>query len=133
MLIRLDLISTALYIGIIVAVCFAIWAEWKDIKNQVAISEGHPHHADSHRDLKHKIRETARYDLNSIYWRRSLIVASISAFLVSSIALKKIPDGITLASGFLVTYILIYLMCTCFQKWLAVPAVAQVDELTSRL
>lgn len=123
-------ISVAIYIGILVLVVFAVWAEWKDLKSKAATSYAEPNRGDSFSEIIQKIKMTSKYESNSIFWRRAIIAAIVSSFLILYITNKKIPDGITMATAFLITYIIIYIMITVFQKLISSRAVNQIEELT---
>jgi hypothetical protein len=133
------ILSITLYVVFIVFLIIAIWAERQDVHCSQfeggkcgagmgsAYSDGKPNKHDSLEDLLKKAKFTARYELNSITWRRVFIPALISAFVVMYVAKKRLPHGLQLAVGFLTIYITFYLTLTLFQGWVAQPALKQLD------
>jgi len=88
---------------------------------------------DSLNVLLDKIKITAKYDINSVYWRRILIAASIVSFLILYMFSGRCPTGIEWVTAFLVTYISFYVMIVTFQYWVAKPALEQLDILLDQV
>lgn len=145
MLIKLDAMTILIYTVVIIAILFAVFCEVKDIKcsnfdNKQcgvgmgrAYAQGKPEHGDSKRTLLEKASITARYEVNSIFWRRSFIAAVVSAFLVLFVMKSKCPNGIQFASAVLIIYIIFYLTFTMFQKWITDPALNQMNDILAAL
>lgn len=139
------ILSITLYVVFIVFLIIAIWAERQDVHCSQfeggkcgvgmgsAYSDGKPNKHDSLEDLLKKAKFTARYELNSITWRRVFIPALISAFVVMYVAKKRLPHGLQLAVGFLTIYITFYLTLTLFQGWVAQPALKQLDIILTKI
>lgn len=140
-----NLLSIFLYVVIIGFLLIAVWAESRDavcpeFKSKkcgpgmgCAYAAGKPEKGDSLKVLLQKIRITARYEVNSIIWRRAFVVAVISAFLVLYVTRKKLPSGFQFATAFLIIYIVLYLTLTTFQKVITRPALDQLDDILSRI
>jgi hypothetical protein len=140
-----NLLSIFIYVVIIMFLLIAIWAESRDVvcpefKSKKcgpgrggAYAAGRPEKGDSLKILLQKIRLTARYEVNSIIWRRAFVVAVISSFLVLYVTRKKLPSGFQLATAFLISYIVLYLTLTTFQKVVTRPALDQLDDILSRI
>lgn len=140
-----SIITIVLYVVLIVFLAIAIWAESRDIRCSefrskqcgpgmgCAYAAGKPNDKDNLETLLNKIRSTARYEVNSIMWRRAFIAAALTAFVILYVTKKKLPSGIHLASAFLICYIILYLMLTMFQKWITDPALHQLDDLLDRV
>jgi hypothetical protein len=138
-------ISIIIYVIFIVFLVIAIWAERKDVHCSQfeggkcgagmgsAYADGRPLKYDNVEDLLKKAKFTARYELNSITWRRVFIPALISAFVVMYVAKKRVPHGLQLAIGFLTIYITFYLTLTLFQGWIAQPALKQLDQILQKV
>jgi len=139
------LLSVLLYLLIFVFLFVAIRAEHRDVKCEeyksskcgpgmgTAYAAGKPHPGDSLKVLLQKIRITARYEVNSIIWRRAFIVAVIASFLVLYTTGKKLPSGFKFAVAFLIIYIVLYLVLTGFQKVISQPALNQLDAILSQI
>jgi hypothetical protein len=137
----LDPIGTLIYVVIILTIVFAIWAEYRDTRCSAfrdgkcgpglgsAYAAGRPHHDDSGDTLLKKVRTTARYEVNSISWRRCFIAAAVSAFLILYYAKKKLPGGIQMGASVIIIYLIFYLTMTSFQKTVAQPALSQLDQI----
>jgi len=137
--------SIVIYGIVIFFLVFAVYCESKDIRcsefnngdcgpgRGVAYAEGTPKKGDSHETLIEKAKLTARYEMNSIMWRRCFIAAAVSAFLVLYSGTKRIPTGIQFGAAFLMIYIIFYLTITSFQKWIAQKAIKQMDLILTGL
>ena len=124
---------------------YAIHAEQKDIRCQDTAGEicdaltgrayayGSPEPGDTKDELLTKVRITARYEMNSIHWRRAFVAAFVSSFVILYIMYSKLPNGLDLITGFIVIYIIVYLTLTLFQKWVAEPALVQMDNIIAAL
>jgi hypothetical protein len=139
------IISIIIYLLFIFWLGFALYAEYKDThcqdaKGRVcgvglgrAYSTFKPHAKDSREELFEKLRLTSRYELNSITWRRSFIIAIICAFLVLFVVTGHAPSAVKLSKAFLVCYIVIYLALTMFQNTIARPALKQAEDIMRHL
>lgn len=134
---KLDKITIIVYAVLIGFLILVIWMEWKDLSGKghgvVAIKQGKPQDGDSRSETAAKIKSSCRYEYSSIFWRRCYVAAAVSAFVSLYVAKSKLPNGFSLATSFLITYIIVYLTFTIFQKWIADPAVKQVDVLVDKL
>jgi len=98
-----------------------------------AYAYGAPLDGDSKEELLNKVRITARYDVNSIHWRRCFVVATISSLLIGFIQQNRIPDYRTFLINFLIVYILTYLAYVLFQQMVTYKALAQMDRIIEAL
>ena len=140
-----DLLNILIYVVIVAFLVIAVWAESRDVscpdfKSKTcgpgmgcAYAAGKPAKGDSLKVLLQKIRITARYEVNSITWRRAFIVAVISAFLVLYVSRKKVPSGLQLGAAFLIIYIVLYLTLMTFQKAVTKPALEQLDAILAQI
>ena len=138
---RFDPAGIVVVIIIVVTVICALMAEYRDVRCTSfgskqcgkgmgsAYADGRPESNDSIETLLKKIRITARYEVNSISWRRCFIAAVISAFLVLYIAKKKLPTGLQMGFALIVIYLIFYLMTGFFQKTTTQPALSQLDDI----
>lgn len=138
---KMDPLGILVYTIIIVTILCAIWAEYRDSRCTSfgskqcgpgmgsAYAAGRPHHDDSTETLLKKVRITARYEVNSINWRRCFIAAVVSAFLVLYIAKKKLPSGLQIGVAVIVIYLVFYLTMIGFEKTVTQPALSQLDEI----
>lgn len=139
------IISIIIYTLFIFWLGFAIYAEKKDIECQDtrgkvcgpglgrAYASAKPEKGDSKETLLNKAKATAKYELNSITWRKSFIIAFIVAFLILFITTNELPDAVKLAVAFLASYFVIYLSLTSFQNLITRPALKQLDEIIQQL
>jgi hypothetical protein len=142
---NLNIASIVIYAVLVIVVLLASYAEFRDDRCTEfgskqcgpglgsAYADGRPEKGDSVNDLLKKARITARYEVNSIVWRRCFIAAVISSFLVLYVSKKKIPNGLLLGACFLIVYIIFYLMTTAFQGVVSRPALAQMDKILEQL
>lgn len=142
---NLNIVSIVLYVALIVMFVLAIYAEYKDDRCSnlgdkrcgrgmgTSYVEGKLHKGDSFDTILKKIRITARYEVNSIMWRRCFIAAAIAAFIVTYLCKNKLPSGFTLVTAFLIIYISFYLTITTLQKVVTEPALKQMDSLLDAL
>jgi hypothetical protein len=142
---KIDWITIILYIIIIIALWFALKVEYSDTQCQDsgkticgegfgrAYSLAMPEEGDSMQTLKNKARTTARYDVNSVHWRKTFIAATISAFIILYVLYGKLPDGVKLATTLMIIYIIFYLMLVTFQRNVAGPALRQLDDILLRI
>lgn len=131
------------YLAILVAFLFALRIEYKDLfcpyggkckyGNGNSYKEGKVHRDDSCKEILQKIRISSRYDESSVYWRRSIVFASITVFAVLIIALRRLPTGWEALMGFIIIYLLTYLSLSYYQENLSKPAAKQVDRATKIL
>jgi hypothetical protein len=119
---------------------FAIKSELKDIrcsdKEGTICGEGmgrtyyigHPDETDDIETLLEKIRLSSIYELRTILWRKSLIVAMIISFIIIYLIKGKIPDGDEFVIGVAISYIAIYTMLNFFQNAISIPATNQLKR-----
>lgn len=143
--IKYDKVSIVIYIIFIVFLILALVVEKQDIHCRDmngktcgvgmgrTYARGIPADSDDIKTLLAKIRITSRYDLNSVIWRRCYIGAIISALVVVFVIKNRMATGLELVSSFLIIYITFYLIMTMFQKWIADPALKQMDDIVARL
>lgn len=143
--IKFDKISVVIYVIFISFLILALIVEKQDIHCRDingktcgvgmgrTYARGAPSSYDDIKSLLAKIRITSRYDLNSVIWRRCYIGALISALIVVFVIKNRMATGLELVSSFLIIYITFYLIMTMFQKWIAEPALKQMDDLVARL
>jgi hypothetical protein len=142
---KVDAFTILVYVILIVVIIYSIRAENIDIMCQDkageicdaltgrAYAHGKPEPGDTKDILLGKVKITARYEMNSIHWRRAFITAALSAFIILYIMKNRLPNGVELAIGFIVIYIITYLVLTLFQKWVAEPALQQMAEIITAL
>lgn len=138
---RLNVVGILIWTIIIVTVLGGLYAEYRDVRCTnykdgrcgygfgSSYAEGRPHHHDSVDTLLKKVRTTARYEVNSISWRRCFIAAVVSAFLVLYIAKKKVPTGLQIGTAIVVVYLVFYLTMGSFQQTVTQPALSQLDRI----
>jgi hypothetical protein len=141
----IDIAGILIYTILIVVALIAAYAEYKDDRCTEfktgkcgpgmgsAYAAGIPDKNDSVDALLDKVRITARYEVNSIMWRRCFIGAVVASFLILYIAHKKVPNGLQLGITFLITYITMYIIITTFQAIVTRPALAQLDDILALL
>lgn len=139
------IVSIVIYSLFIFWLGFAIYAEKKDIECQDtrgkvcgpglgrAYASAKPEKGDSKETLINKARATARYELNSITWRKSFIIAFIVAFLILFITTNELPDAVRLGIAFLAAYFVVYMALTSFQNLITRPALKQLDEIIQQI
>jgi hypothetical protein len=139
------IITVVIYSILLFWLGFSLYAEYKDIhcqdaKGRVcgagcgrAYSTFKADKNDSKEELFEKLRLTAKYELNTITWRRSFILALILAFLILFITTNQVPSGVKLSKGFLIAYVVIYLSLTTFQTLITRPALKQLEEILQRI
>jgi magnesium-transporting ATPase (P-type) len=142
---KISWMTILIYIIIIIAFWFALKVErsdthCQDAKKTVcgegygrAYSLGIPEEGDDLQTLKNKIRITARYDVNSVHWRKTFIAAVISAFVILYILYSKIPSGIKFGTTIIVIYIIFYVSVLAFQKNIGHPALRQLDTILEKI
>jgi len=138
---KIDIFTIIVYVILILITIYVVYAEQKDIRcsdtagavcddnNGRAFAHGRPNVGDTKEQLLDKVMITARYDMNSIHWRRAFIAAAVSSILVLYTLNNKLPDGIKLLTSFIIIYIIVYLTATLFQRWVAEPALNQMDDI----
>ena len=131
------------FVIIIVILILVIRAELQDTlcgdidRNECGIGKGRvyfpfkPEEDDDCDTLLDKIKQTARYEINSIHWRRSAIAAAIISFISLYVLEQKIPSAIRFLTILVIAFIIIYIMLAMFQRTTSVPAVDQVDDLVN--
>jgi len=126
-----------IYVIIIIAIIWAVLVERADLKGNgkgmVSIQQGRPSKHDTRRQLIDKIKLTARYEYNTIFWRRCLIAAAVSSFMVFYTINGKIPNGAQFGLAFLITYIILFLTHTLFKQSITRQAVDQIDRLANKI
>lgn len=88
---------------------------------------------DSSETILDKINTTARYEYNTIIWRRILITAFILSFIILMIIQHKIPKPIDFLIVALIVYGGIYLWNEYGKYNITYFAVEQMDDLTQAL
>lgn len=134
-----------MYIIIIIAFWFALKVERSDTHCQDAkqticgegfgraYSLGIPEDDDDIQTLKDKIKITARYDVNSVHWRKTFIAAVISAFIVLYVLYGKLPSGVKFGTTLIIIYIIFYVSLLMFQKNIGHPALRQLDTILEKI
>jgi uncharacterized membrane protein len=70
--------------------------------------QGQPKNTDNVNELLNKIKISANATLNTVKWRRSLLLAVVIAIFISMIILEKFPSGKQLFLMVFLTFIIIY-------------------------
>lgn len=138
-------VNIVIYVIIILILWFATKSERADINcadiEQTICGEGkgrayynsRPLDGDSRDVLLDKLVKTANYDRISVHWRKAMIVAIISGFIVAYLLHGKFPDGQSYAMAILTIFIIAYSSQMTFQSKVTMPAMKQVDEIVRRL
>lgn len=134
-----------IYVIVILILIVVIRAELHDVccgdieRNQCGIGKGRvyypykPSEDDNCDTLIYKIQQTARYEINSIHWRRSVITAVFISFISLYVLENKIPSAIRFLTVLVIAFIIIYVMLAMFQNTTTVPAVNQIKDLTEKI
>lgn len=139
------IVNIVIYLCIIAILWFSTKSERADVNcadvEQTICGEGkgrayynsRPLDGDSRDVLLDKLVKTANYDRISVHWRKAMIVAIISGFIVAYLMRGKFPDGQSYAICILTIFIVAYSSQMAFQSNVTVPAMKQVDEIARRL
>jgi hypothetical protein len=138
-----DWLTFLLYIGIIIALYFAIYLEYKDLYcpddkncklgNCNAFIEGKPKCDDNLETLLTKIRISSRYDEASVYWRRCLIFTLILSLILLILILRRLPIAYELLTAIIVIYLFTFLFLVFYQENISKPATHQVNQATQMI
>lgn len=127
------LINLILYVVIIGFGLFALYYEVKDLSSAKHLDGTAYEKGDDAETIKEKISQTGKYQNNIIHWRRAYLVAALSSLLLIVLIKNKAPNGIELASGFLLLYIIVYMAASIYRKNVVSGATDRIDELLSKL
>ena len=137
-------ITIGTYIGLLLAFLWAVKSERQDLYcpspncdacykgNGAAYAQGIPTDQDTKEELLEKLKISCRYDINSVTWRRCLIFAILTGFIVA-LFLKGVPSGAHLLLAVFTIYLISYLMCEFYKYELSKPALRHVDDTINRI
>jgi hypothetical protein len=94
----------------------------------MATYSGVPNKKDSVEDTKRKISFLARYEENTIVWRRMALISIIIAFLSSYIITKKFPDWKTVIILMVVIYSVLYISHVIYKPLKEQKAIELIDK-----
>ena len=94
----------------------------------MATYSGVPSKKDSVEDTKRKISFLARYEENTIVWRRMALISIIIAFLSSYIITKKFPDWKTVIILIVVVYFVLYISNVIYKPLKEQKAMELIDK-----
>lgn len=94
----------------------------------MATYPGVPSKKDSVEDTKRKISFLARYEENTIAWRRMALISIIIAFLSSYIITKKFPDWKTVIILMVVIYSVLYISHVIYKPLKEQKAIELIDK-----
>lgn len=83
---------------------------------------------DSKEEIKEKISFLARYEKNTILWRRIALISIIISFLVTYIVTRKFPYWKTFLVVLIVVYFVLYLAEVIYRPITADKAVCLIDR-----
>jgi len=151
---KFDIITIIIYIIIVIVIVILIKVEKIDLTcpnpsnkdDQICeLGRGSPYFAgkidkdDDNDTILDKIKLSARYEINTIIWRRMLILSFILSFIIliviekSSKGLLRLPNIIDFISVTLIIYLGIYIMTELYQQWITNFAIEQIDEAVDAL
>lgn len=135
------MITIIVYLIVIATLIFCFMCEKRDINCKdlkgkecgVGMGRAYANHKPTEKDdiekLISKARLTMRYEASSIFWRRSFVAATAISFLILFMMKNKVPSGTKFLMAFMVTYVVLYLVFTLFQRWVTEPATKQMDSI----
>lgn len=144
--IELDWFTALIYTGLIITIFFAWKMETSDLYGKgdpgkkvhktgcgASYYKGRIKDTDDWSTILRKIRISARHDVSSVYWRRSIIFASIVSFVLLTCVLQRFPYGLELVVSVLILYLAIYFFLVYYQDTVSKHAVKQVEDATKYL
>lgn len=142
----MDWMNITIYLILFITLISAIYLEYIDIYCQgesrgnvckkgegASYYKGKPKNNDDIDTLLMKMRISSRYDICSVYWRRSIIFSIILSFVGLWLLLKRIPTGAELLVFTLITYLLTYFMFHYYQHSISYPAFTQFENIIKLL
>lgn len=94
----------------------------------MATYPGIPSKKDSVEDIKRKISFLARYEENTIVWRRTALISIIIAFLAAYIITKKFPDWKTMIILVVLVYSVLYMTNVIYKPFKEQKAAELIDR-----
>ena len=131
------------YIISMITLWMVFWTEYGELFNEgksgsdinnykynrgASYYEGKYRKNQSYDRILRNIRISARYDVETVYWRRSLIFSIIVSFLILLLVLRRLPMGTEFLSAIIVLYLSLYFFLIYYQRHVSFPAVKQVCE-----
>lgn len=140
-----DVFTFLVYIGAIIAFFIVIQVENQELynrggkRNLYKNGEGASYYKGKYRDgdnfkkILQKIRISSRYDVETVYWRRSLLFSIVISFLILAIVLRRFPRGVEFLPAILILYLTLYFFFLYYQKNVSEIASEQVSENIKKL
>lgn len=137
----LKLIDVVIYIIILVIIWLILTREVSDLTcdaegsltcnngTSMALAPGAPEVGDDMATLLQKIAFTARYEHNTVVWRRAFVSASAISFISLFVVLKRVPQALEFLAGLLISFAVLYTMILIYQPLTSDKAVLQIDKL----
>lgn len=132
-------VTVIAYTVAIIVVLYALWMEWRDLTQSssqakqglgygASYAPGKVIQGDTLNIILNKIRLSALYDINGVQWRRCIIFSFVAVILLFLILFCRLPNGAQLLSAMLILYLLLYIMISGYQQFIASYAIKQIDE-----
>lgn len=133
-----EIFTLIIYVGLTITLFSSIGLEKNDIyykklnKNYLGAvyCEGKVDPDDDLDQILEKIRISARHDVSSVYWRRSITFSILVSFVLLIAVLQRFPTGLEWIIAVLILYLTIYFFLIYYQEAISKPAVEQVTEAT---
>lgn len=104
-----------------------------DGSSSMALGPGRYEAGDDAQTIMQKIAFTARYEENTVVWRRAFLTSTAISFILLYLILKRVPDAREFLIALLVCFAILYLVITIYRPLVSEKAVKQIDELLNEL
>lgn len=88
---------------------------------------------DSPEELRRKIRMLGQADLDTVKWRRALLISIISSFIILFVILQRPPWGWELLLSSFILYFIIYMSFEFYQNKITIPVSQNITQALNQL
>ena len=104
-----------------------------DTGSSMALAPGQPEDGDTVHDLLDKITFTARYEHNTVVWRRAFISSAVIIFITLYVVFQRFPRAHEFLMGMVVSFTVLYGAVLIWQPLITDKAVHQIDTLVEKI
>lgn len=134
-----------IYIVIIITILIVIPIEMGQMSHEYSHSQKNekdirtvfyrflPKKDDTYNVLLDKMYGSSKYFINTIFWRMIILASIVSSFIILYVINQRLPTGYEFLVSIIVTYLVIYLLLSIYEKQFAMPCIHNAERIRNIL